>query len=82
MARGARHDVIKARKLRGAPKKAGPFTPSQGRFGVLRVEAPEGNESAGVDGVVFLWVAAGGRAAAIEALKAHGFQSTVASPIR
>ena len=78
LAGGARHAARKAREIRAGKSAACGAGPSPGRFGVFRVQVSEDNEDSGMNGVVFLWVAAGGLAEAIEALKARGFEYTVA----
>ena len=63
----------KARELRNGGEELEPARPSPGRFQVLAADAGGALESRGADAVLLLWLAAGGLAEAIGALRDRGF---------
>ena len=74
VAAGARAMAAKVREMRGGEKKAGVKRASLGHFGVLGAPGPGAAGLGGEEGVMLLWVPAGGVGEAVEALKVRGFE--------
>jgi len=74
VAGGAREAARKIRDLRAGPAPSP--RPSPGQFGVMvsKGAMPHRREKSGSEQIVFLWVAAAGLEAAVDALQARGFR--------
>ena len=74
LAGGPQAAAAQARELRKSKNKPIAGRPCPGSFGILPNQGPGGQEADTGNSVVFLWVAAGGLAEAIDALQARGFR--------